>query len=94
MKTIKIELPQEVVNEIQRAGLEVNARQGVIDRYFEKHMNDEDESAINAKPFQYFMSLLAEAEANFELAKEAITETYVMEINIKCDCDIPELNEE
>lgn len=113
MKTVKIKLPQEVVNEVQRAGLEMSSRQGVVDRYFEKHMDDEDALAFGSKPFRHFMSLLAEAEAEFELAKEAITDefmpeylknhecewnldynTRIMTITIKCDCDIPELDEE
>lgn len=113
MRTIDIELPQEVVNEVQRAGLEAKSRQGVIDRYFEKHLEDNDASALDAKPFKHFMSLLAEAEAEFELAKDAITDEYlpdylknhecdwtldyntcVMTITIKCDCEIPELDEE
>lgn len=113
MRTVKIELPQEAVNEAQRTGLEMISRQGVIDRYFEKHMNDDDSSAIDSKPFQHFMSLLAEAEAEFELAKDAITEkfmpeylknhecewnldynTRIMTIDIKCDCEIPELDKE
>ena len=34
MRTIDIELPQEVVNEVQRAGLEAKSRQEVIDRYY------------------------------------------------------------
>ena len=96
MRTIDIELPQEVVNEVQRAGLE-----------------DADASALDAKPFKHFMSLLAEAEAEFELAKDAITNEYmpeylkghecdwnldyntrIMTITVKCDCEIPELDEE
>ena len=55
MRTIDIELPQEVVNEVQRAGLEAQSRQGVIDRYFEKHLEDADSSALDAKPFKHFM---------------------------------------
>lgn len=79
MKTIVIDIPEEVINETQRAGFEVDSRRGVIDRYLEKHMNDEDESAINSKPFVHFMSLLAEAEAHFELAKSVIENDYVPE---------------
>lgn len=79
MKTIVVEVPEEVVNETQRAGFEVDSRRGVIDRYMEKHMDDADESAINAKPFVYFMSLLTEAEAHFEMAKAMIEREYVPE---------------
>lgn len=77
MRQLMIELPQETVNEVQRAGLELNARQGVIDRYLEKHMNDENSEAIDSKPFKHFMSLLAESESEFELAKDAITREYI-----------------
>lgn len=79
MRIIEIKIPQNVVDEIQRSSLEVNARQGVIDRYFEKHMNDEDSSALDSKPFMHFMSLLAEAETEFELAKNEITKNYIPE---------------
>ena len=87
MRTIDIELPQEVVNEAQRAGLEAQSRQGVIDRYFEKHMRDDDASALGAKPFKHFMSLLAEAEAEFELAKDAITNEYLPEYLKNHECE-------
>lgn len=77
MRKLTIVLPQEVVNEVQRAALEMNARQGVIDRYLEKHMEDEDSKAIDSKPFKHFMTLLAEAESEFELAKETISKEYI-----------------
>lgn len=112
MKQIKITVPEEVSNEVQRASMEMTARQGVIDRYLDKHMDDVDHSAIDSEPFKYFMSKLAEAETEFELAKEAITRKYVpkyldnhevewnleydtnaLTITVKCDCDIPELDE-
>lgn len=113
MKKIIVEVPQEVTNELQRASMEANARQGVIDRYLEKHMDDADGFAIEAKPFKHFMSLLAEAETEFELAKETVTKEYVPEylqshdieweldygtniltIIVKCNCYIPELDED
>jgi len=87
MKQITIIVPQEVTNELQRASMEATSRQGVIDRYLEKHMDDADSSAIEAKPFKHFMSLLAEAEAEFELAKEAITNTYVPDYLREHDVD-------
>ena len=77
MKTIVIEVDQKDINEIQRAGFEVDGRRGVIDRYLEKHMNDTDSSAIDSKPFNHFMSLLCEAEAHYELAKQQIEKTYI-----------------
>lgn len=111
MKTLVIEIPEETVNELQRCEFEINARQGVIDRYLDKHMKDNDSSAIESKPFKHFMSLLAEAEAEFELAKNKVTEEFLpeylkghecdwivdyttknMTITVKCNCDIPELN--
>lgn len=80
MKTITLPVSEKDVNEVQRAGFEVDGRRGVIDRYLEKHMNDSDESAINSKPFNHFMSLLCEAEAHYELAKQQIETTYVPEV--------------
>ena len=77
MKTITVNVPERTVNEIERASFEVSSRRGVIDRYLEKHMNDVDGSAINSKPFNHFMSLLTEAEAHFELAKQEIEDVYV-----------------
>lgn len=77
MKTIEIEVPQEVVNQIERCQYEVNSRQGVIDRYLEKHMNDTDGSAIESAPFQYFMSQLAAAEAELEITKNQMSEVYI-----------------
>ncbi len=80
MKSFTVEIPEEVVNELERCQYEVNSRQGVIDRYLEKHMNDADGSAIDAAPFKHFMSLLAECEAEYEMVKEAITENYVPDV--------------
>ena len=80
MKTITIHVSEKDINEVQRAGFEVDGRRGVIDRYLEKHMNDADESALNSKPFNHFMSLLCEAEAHYELAKLQIEQTYVPEV--------------
>lgn len=77
MYTLKIELPQNIIDELQRTDLELNARRGVIDRYFEKHINDTDASALDSVPFNHFMTLLAEAETKFELLKNALSESYV-----------------
>lgn len=87
MKTLTIEIPQETVNELQRCEFEINARQGVIDRYLDKYMEDEDSSAIDSKPFKHFMSLLAEAEAEFELAKQAVTDKYLPEYLKSHECE-------
>lgn len=113
MKKVEIEIPQNIVDHLQRSAMEASSRQGVIDRYFEKHMNDGNSDALDAAPFKHFMSLLAEAETEFEMMKEEVTKTYVpeylqghdvewsldystgiMEIVIKCDCTIPELDKE
>lgn len=80
MKTIQVVIPEEIVNEIERCQYEVNSRQGVIDRYLERHMNDNDGSAIESAPFQHFMSLLSEAETEYEMAKERVTKEFVPDI--------------
>ncbi len=80
MKTIKRKVTQELCDEIERAQYEVNSRQGVIDRYMEKHAKDADFSAIDSKPFQHFMSQLSYAEAELEMAKAEVTNTYVPEV--------------
>lgn len=77
MMQFTLEIPQETVNELQRASVEINARQSVIDRFLEKHLDDSNGNAIDSKPFQHFMSLLAEAEAEFEMAKDAVTQEYI-----------------
>lgn len=87
MKTLSFELPQEIINNLERAQLETTSRQGVIDRYFEKHLADTDGSALDAAPFQHFMTLLAESEAEFELLKEEITKKYVPDFLATHDCE-------
>jgi hypothetical protein len=79
MKTFTISLPEDAVNVVERAAYELNTRQSVVDRYLDRHATDPDESAINSKPFVYFMSLLAEAEASFEIAKQEIQRNYIPE---------------
>ena len=77
MYTLKVELPENIVDELQRTDLELKARQGVIDRYFEKHMKDTDASALESKPFNHFMTLLAESEAGFEMLKDGVSVNFV-----------------
>lgn len=79
MKTIIIDIPGEIVTPLERASFEINTRQAVIDRYLEKHMNDTDSSAIDSKPFNHFMSLLAKAEAEFELQKQEVSKQFIPE---------------
>lgn len=87
MRTVEVIVPQETINELQRCEFEVNSRQGVIERYLDKHMNDEDGSAIESKPFKHFMSLLAEAEAEFELAKNKVTEEFLPSYLVGHECE-------
>lgn len=77
MRKFTIELPTQVSEELERASMEVNARQAVIDRFLERHIDDSDGSAIDSKPFQYFMSLLAQSEAEFNMAKDEVTREYI-----------------
>lgn len=79
MKTITVEVPEEMVNELERCQYETNCRQSVIDRYLDKHANDANGKALETEVFKHFMSLLAEVEAEYEMAKEAISKTYVPE---------------
>lgn len=77
MRQFKKVLPQESVNVVERAAMELTARQGVIDRYLDKHKDDVDASALDSKPFIHFMTLLAESESEYQLAQERIGEEFV-----------------
>lgn len=79
MRTFQKQINSDVVEAIERAAFEMNARQQVVDRYLDRHASDGDSSALDSPVFLHFMSLLAESETEFELLKDAIGKEEVGE---------------
>lgn len=77
MRTFKKQIDKDVVEAIERASFEANARQQVIDRYLDRHMDDADASALDSPVFLHFMSLLAEAETEYEMLKDALSKAEI-----------------
>lgn len=75
-KTIKIDVPQEMVDYLQRLNFEVMTRTEIITKLLETHQNDTDESLFTSKPFLKYSEELSRIKAEYELAKIEVEKTY------------------
>ena len=80
MKTIKVNIEQEMINYIQRLQFEVKTREEVIAKLIESHKNDADDSLFVSKPFLKYSEELSRINAEFEVAKIEVEKLYVPEI--------------
>lgn len=77
MKKIEINVPQEMVDYLQRLNYEVFTREEVITKLIEMHKNDIDDSLFTSKPFLKYSEELSRIKAEFELAKAEAEKLYV-----------------
>lgn len=80
MRTIKINVPAEVVNYVQRVGFECEARADIIKWMFDRHKLDEDASVISSPAFKAYHDEYVEFRTEFEMAKVKIQEEYVPKV--------------
>lgn len=78
-RTVTIQVPTEIVEEMERISYEKNAREHVIDRLFEKHQNDTDGSIVDSEPFKHFMTELAGVLAEEDIMMNRISTEIVPE---------------
>lgn len=79
MRTLKININQELVDYIERLHFEVEQRKDIIQRLIEAHANDFDEKVLVSPAFKAYSSELSEFVAEYELAKEELQNTYIPE---------------
>lgn len=77
MKTIKIDITQEMVNYLQRLNFEVETREEIITKLIEIHKNDIDDSLFTSKPFLKYSEELSRVKAEYEIAKLEVEKLYV-----------------
>ncbi|MEG0375375.1 MAG: hypothetical protein RR505_02790 [Raoultibacter sp.] len=75
MTEVKIIVPADARDYLQRLAMEQTARENVVDRIIEKHANDP--VVIEGAAFKTYMTSLAEVTAENELAKEAFAAQYL-----------------
>ena len=68
-KNFTITIKNEMVDYLQRLGLDVDTRIMVIDRMFENHKDDADASVFDSVPWNKYYSELESAKNEYELAK-------------------------
>lgn len=82
MKKYNIEIDEsqkEVLDYLQRLMLEVDSRLTIIDRLFETHKMDPDDSLFKSVPYKSYMKEFEEYNAQFNEAKNEFSK-YLMPI--------------
>ena len=77
MKEIKIQIPENVVNDIQLKDFEAISMQMVITNMLEAHALDDDTRIIDSPVFKGYQNRLAQVHKEFEQAKNNMLSSYV-----------------
>lgn len=77
MRTIKIDINQELVNYIERLHYEVEQRKDIIQRLLEAHAADTDTAVLTSPAFKAYSSELSEFVAEYENAKTELQERFI-----------------
>ena len=77
MKIIKIQIPQEIVNNIQLKDFEVISMQSVIANLLETHALDKDERVIKSPVFVGYQNRLVKVRKEFEDAKDKMLVDFI-----------------
>lgn len=70
LKKYTIPANLEMVNYIQKAAYETNAKKAIIDFMFDSHKMDTDDSLFQSVPFKKYMKEYEESNTEFELIKD------------------------
>jgi hypothetical protein len=74
MKTDYIDIPEKVVNEVERYHYDYQSYKDVIASCLEMHQFDSDDSFLENKVFKGYQKQAAESFAGYNLAKEQINQ--------------------
>ena len=77
MRTLKIKINQDTVNYLERLHFEVEQRKDIIQRLIEAHAYDTDDAVLVSPAFKAYSSELSEFVAEYELAKQELSNTYI-----------------
>ena len=77
MKIIKIQIPQEIVNNIQLKDFEVASMQAVIANILETHAFDKDARVVKSPVFIGYQDKLVQIKKEFEDAKDNMLITFI-----------------
>ena len=77
MKEIKIQIPAEVVNNIQVKDFEIISMQNVIASLLESHLLDEDDRMIKSPIFIGYQEKLTKLRKEFEDAKDKMLIDFI-----------------
>lgn len=77
MRTLKIEISQELVNYIERLHFEVEQRKDIIQRIIEAHADDTDTKVLTSPAFKAYSAELSDFVAEYEIAKEELQDEYI-----------------
>lgn len=77
MKSFTVNVNQELVNYIERLAYEESSYKDVIMTLLEMHKGDPDGSSIDNPVFKAYQEKYANAKAEYEMAKNQITEEYI-----------------
>lgn len=98
MKKIQINIPEDIVNKIQRNHSEVDSRMLLIDRLMDTHKDTPD--FIDSPIFKRYHDEFVEFSTEFDMRKQELTKNYIPEyllehqINWSLDYDTCILNVE
>lgn len=79
MNVKRIEIDENMVNNIQLKDCKVHAMQAIVNNFLETHLLDTSLEAINSPIFIAFNQQLVEAKVDFERSKDEMIHTYFQE---------------
>jgi len=77
MKEVKINIPEDVVEEIQLKDAKVRAHQGILTSFLESHTLDSSADILERPIIVKYQEMTAEAQAEFEKAKDTMIMSFV-----------------
>jgi len=90
MNKLYIELEQEQINYLQRLGIEVDSMAFIIDRLFENHKNDTDNSMFDSIPWNTYLKKFEQTNCEYNFAKSAMSDILKNIIANKLEIEDPE----
>jgi hypothetical protein len=77
MIKLEINIPQEMINYLQKLNYEIVTREEIITKLLEMHQDDIDDSLFTSKPVIKYSEELSRVKAEYELAKIEVEKLYV-----------------
>lgn len=88
MQTFNITIDEKTSNYLERLTYETGYMKDIIDHIFISHKNDADASLFDSVPWKTYMKKYQEAFAEFDMAKEKLTEELMPIVKEKLNKEI------